>query len=107
MTPALDTILAAVEQMGAVKLELDGGSASVRVGARLVARIDLRRDQVLVNAPPDTIPTLQRAFPSSRPIATGVMFDLADGQNEPAALGAIRRRVDVEKLAWQLRVGSP
>jgi hypothetical protein len=107
MTRALESILAVVEQIASVELEVDGEAANVRVSARLVARIDLRHDEVLVNAPPDTMLILQRAFPSSRPAASGVVFDLADGQDACVALDAIRRRVNVERLAWQSHVASP
>ena len=107
MARTLDNILSAVDQMGPAKLEIDDWSATVRVGVRVITQIDLRRDQVLVNAPSDVISTLQGVFPSSRPAATGVVFDLADWQNESVAIAAIRRRVKVEQLAWQIRVGSP
>jgi hypothetical protein len=83
MARTLDNILAAVDQMGSAKSEIDEGSASVRVGARVVAQIDLRRDQVLVNAPPDVIPALQRAFPSSRQAATGVVSTWPTGKTRP------------------------
>jgi hypothetical protein len=110
MTRGIEAILAAVERMESVKLEIDEvrRSAGVRVGARVVARIDLRRDgEVQINAPQDAISLLQRTFPSARPSASGVVFDLPDPENESAALAAIRRRVDVEKLAWQFRAQSP
>jgi hypothetical protein len=103
----LDDILAAVDQIPSTELEIDQGSARVRVGARVIAEIDLRRDEVVVNAPSDVVSALRREFPSSRPAATGVVFDLAGRQDESVALAASRRRVKVEELAWQARVGSP
>jgi hypothetical protein len=49
----------------------------------------------------------RRTFLSDRPSASGVVIDLTDPENESAALAAIRRRVDVEKLAWRFRAQSP
>jgi hypothetical protein len=74
------------------------------VAAGLVARIDLRHGGVLVHTPADTIPTLQRVFPSARPAAGGIAFDAADSSE---ALAAIRRRVKVQRLLWQFLVASP
>ena len=109
MMRSVETVLVAVERLPAVKLEIDDAQASagVRVGARLVAHIDLRRGGVLVDAPADTIPTLHRVFPSSRPTAYGIVFDLAHARGSSEALAAIRRRVNVERLVWQLRLASP
>jgi hypothetical protein len=109
MKRSVETILAAVERFPAAKLEIDDaqGSARVRVGARLVAHIDVRQGRVLVNAPGDTLLSLQRVFPSSRPTANGIVFAPADPQDWAEALAAIRRRVNVETLAWQFRVASP
>jgi hypothetical protein len=109
MTRGAETILAAVERMKSVKVEIDEvrASAGVRVGARVVARIDLGRGEVQINAPLDAISLLQRDFPSARPSASGVVFDLTDPENESAALAAIRQRVDLEKLVWQFRARSP
>jgi len=101
VTRPLDNILAAVDKMGSARLEIDEEAANVRVGARVLARIDLHRDELLVNAP------LQNAFPSARRAASGLVFDIADSRNEPNAVAALHRRVKVEQLAWQVRVGSP
>jgi hypothetical protein len=109
MMRCVETILAAVERLAAVKLEIDDAhrSAGVRVGARLVARIDLQHGGVLVSAPAGWIPTLQRVFPSSRQTANGIVVDLADAQDHAEALAAIRRRVNAERLVPQFRVASP
>jgi hypothetical protein len=64
VTRPLDSILAAVDKMGSARLEIDEEAANVRVGARVLARIDLHRDELLVNAPSDVLPALQNAFPS-------------------------------------------
>ena len=106
---SVECILGAVERLPAVKLEIDDSqvSAGVRVGARVVARIDLRHGGVLVDLPADRIPTLQRVFPSCRPTADGIAFDLADAQSCAEALAAIRRRVNVEGFVWQFRAASP
>ena len=105
----VEAILAAVERIPGAKLEIDARqrSAGVRVGARLVAHIDLRHGRVLVNVPTDTIPTLRRAFPSSRPSAKGIVFDAVNARACSEAVAAIRRRVTMERLAPQLRVASP
>jgi hypothetical protein len=106
---SVEAILAEVERLPAVKLEIDDAEswAGVRVGARVVARIDLRHGGVLVNAPGDMIPTLQRVFPSSRPTPDGIVFDLADPEGCSEALAAIRRRVNVESLIWQVGDALP
>jgi len=106
-TEQIESILAAVERLPAVMVEIEGAhSVAVRVGAGLVARIDLDGG-VLVDAPADRIPILHRAFPSSRPAANGIVFDLADAQGCSEALAAIRRRVNIERLGWQRNVASP
>jgi hypothetical protein len=109
MTGSVATILAAVEGLPGVTVERAGAleSAGVRVGARIVARIDQDRSRVLVNAPPEWIPTLQRKFPSSRATMDGVAFDLADADALPEALAAIRSRIHVERFVPQLRDASP
>jgi hypothetical protein len=78
MMQAVEDILGAVEGLPAVRLAIDDDqrSAGIRVGARLLDRIDLRRGGVLVNAAAERIP-------------------------------ALRRRVNVERSAPQLRVASP
>jgi hypothetical protein len=83
VTRPLDNILAAVDKMGSARLEIDEEAANVRVGARVLARIDLHRDELLVNAPSDVLPALQNAFPSARRAASGLLFDIADSRNEP------------------------
>jgi hypothetical protein len=39
--------------------------------------------------------------------AIEIVFDLTGRQDNLAALATIRRRVDVERLAWRFGVGSP
>jgi hypothetical protein len=105
----VDNMLAAVEGLPSVRVEIDDDrtSAGVRVGTRPVARIDLRRGRVHVNVPAERIPALRRRFASSRPTANGIVFDLSDAHGHTEALAAIRRRVNVERLAPQFRVASP
>lgn len=109
MMRSVETVLAAVERLPATELEIDdtGRSAEVRVGGRLVARIDLHRGRVVVSAPADVVPRLRRAFPSSRPAPDGIGFDLANASSPLEAFAAIRRRVNVQRLIWQFRGASP
>jgi hypothetical protein len=109
MMRSVETILAAVERLPATELEIDdtARSAEVRVGGRLVARIDLHQGRVVVNAPADVVPSLRRAFPSSRPAPNGIGFDLANSSSCSEAFAAIRRRVNVQRLIWQFRGASP
>jgi hypothetical protein len=106
---AMETIVAAVERIPVVKLEPDEAetSVNVRVGARVVARLDLRHGQALVNSPADTLPKLQKAFPSSRPSANGIVFDVADPKGGSEALRSILERVRVEIFLHQARWASP
>jgi hypothetical protein len=108
MRPA-DTVLAALEPLPGIELEIDDArrSARVRVNTALVARIDLGRGCVLVSAPADALAMLQHVFPSSRPTVEGIVFDLADARSCSEALAAIRRRVNVERLIPQFRATSP
>jgi hypothetical protein len=108
MIRVVRTILAAVERLPAFKLEIDDAqrSAGVRVGVRLVARIDLRHGVVLGTVPADTIPILQRVFPSSRPLRTG------SPSTCPTLKAVPRSRSDSQaseraEMIWQFRVGPP
>jgi hypothetical protein len=104
-----ETLLAAVEGLPGVTVEIDDArrSAGVRVAARLVAHLELVQGRVVVSAPADMVPALERVDPRSRPIANGVVFELEDADHLPEALAAIRRRVRVERLMWQFLVSSP
>ena len=107
--PSSETLLAAIERLPGVTLEIDDarGSAGVRVAARQVAHVDLVQGRVVVSAPADMVPALERVFVCSRPSANGVVFELDDVDHHSEALAAIRRRVRVERLMWQFRVSSP
>jgi hypothetical protein len=109
MMASIETLLAAVERLPGVTLEIDDArrSAGVHVAARLVAHLELVQGRVVVSAPADMVPALERVFPCSRPIANGVVFELEDAHHHSEALAAIRRRVKVERLMWQFRVSSP
>jgi hypothetical protein len=109
MRPSIDAFIAEVEHLSAATVEIDDarGSAEVGVGSQHVARIDLRDGHVLVKAPADTIPALQRLFPAARPTAEGIAFHVDDPRDRAQALAAIRRRVGVQWLVPQYRAGSP
>jgi hypothetical protein len=109
MTESVETILAAVEGLPGVTVESGGAQepADVRVGARIVARIDHRGSRVLVDVPPEWIPTLRQRFPSSRATVDGVVFDVAGPEALEEALAAIRSRIHVERFVPQLRAASP
>jgi hypothetical protein len=109
VTGPVDRLLAALEHQPPARLQVDrrGGSAAVRVGAGVVARIDLRRARVLVDAPADRIPTLRALYPSSRPARGGIVFHLGDSGSYSEALAAIRRRARVQRFVGQFRSGSP
>jgi hypothetical protein len=109
MTPSIEELLAALERLPAVTLNIDAAcrTGSVRAGGQVVARVDLGHERVLVNAPADFVATLQRVFPSSLPTADGIAFDLAVAGSSTQALAAIRRRVHVQQFLWQLRHQSP
>jgi hypothetical protein len=109
MTRPGETLLSAVQRLPFVRAAVDPGgrTAGVYVGARRVAEIDLDQDGVVVYNPTDYIPTLLRVFPSSRPVAEGIAFDLSDAGHCEEALAAISRRAHVETLVPQFRDASP
>jgi hypothetical protein len=109
MFPAVASLLAAIGQIPGVDSEIDcaRGAAEARVGAWVIARIDLERNCILVTAPRDAIPTLHRLCPSSRATTEGIALDLVDPQGWSEALAAVRRRAHVQRLIWQYRAASP
>ena len=103
------SVLDAIRRLPAVEVKIDDarGSAEARVGTWIIARVDLERGTVLVTSPADTIPTLQRLFPSCRATTNGIVFDLVDSQGCSEALAAIHRRANVQRFIPQLRAASP
>jgi hypothetical protein len=109
MLAAVEALLAAIARMPAVGLEVDeaGGEARVGVAGRRVARVELARERVVVDVPAERIAALHRIFPSSRALADGLAFDVADATGAAEALAAIRRRATVEQMGAQARLASP
>jgi hypothetical protein len=108
-SPNVRRVLEAVSRWPGVVVDLNepAGRATISAGADEIGRVDLRRGEVVVNAPADVLPTMQRTYPNARPVADGMLFEVAYGNEDTAALAALRRRANVERLSWQTRNESP
>lgn len=104
---SVEGILAEVGRVSGATLEADDDWARLRVGARVVARVDLRKRRVLVEVPPYARSRVRGAFPSSRPTRNGIAFDLAGARDCSEAVRAIRTRVATERMSGQLGSASP
>jgi hypothetical protein len=108
--PHVAAFLAAVRRLPppvAVEIDEPRGSAVVREGTDIVARVDLASGRALVSVPPDQVAAVGRLFPSSVAAPEGIAFGLADARSRSEAVQAIRRRAHVQRLGVQFRAASP
>ena len=109
MTPRVEALLDALrsEQPGDLSIERSPGMAEVKVGPQPIARIDERRDELVVYAPANVRSRLQADYPAARPDPAGVAFNLDNDNDAAAGFDLLRRRATVERVGWQYRERSP
>jgi len=81
--------------------------AEVKVGPESIARVDERREELVVYAPADVRRRLQADYPGARPDPAGVAFDLSNDDDATAGFDLLRRRATVERVGSQYRERSP
>ena len=109
MTSRLDALVDALrhDQPADLSIERSPGATEVKVGAQTIARIDERREQLVVYAPADVRPRIQDHYLGARPDPNGVAFDLGRDDHARAGFELVRERARVERVAWQYRERSP
>jgi hypothetical protein len=109
MTRRVDALLDALrsDQPADLSIERSPGMAEVKVGPQPIARVDERREELVVYAPADVRSRLQADYPGARPDPAGVAFDLSNDDDAAAGFDLLRRRATVERVGWQYRERSP
>jgi len=95
------------DQPADLSIERSPGLTEVKVGPQAIARVDERRESLVVYAPADVRQRLEAEYPEARPDPSGVVFDLANPEHARAAVALLRRRATTERVAWQYRERSP
>ena len=109
MTGKVDELLDVLrsDQPGDLSIERSPGMTEVTVGTEVIARIDERKQELVVYAPPDIRSKLQAEFEGARPDPAGLAFDLARDDQASAGLAMLRNRARVQRVGWQYRERSP
>ena len=109
MSQRVDALLDAFrrDEPADVSIERSPGAAEVKVGSDTIARIDERREELVVYAPPDVRSMLQHEYRGAKADPAGVAFDLRNDEHAAAGFGLLRRRARVERVGWQYREDSP
>jgi hypothetical protein len=109
MTRRVDALLDALrsDQPGDLSIERSPGAAEVKVGPQTIARVDERREELVVYAPADVRSRLQADYPRARPDPAGLAFDLSNDDDAAAGLDLLRNRATVQRVGWQYRERSP
>jgi hypothetical protein len=109
MSQRVDALLDALrrEQPADFSIERSPGATEVKVGSETIARIDERRDELVVYAPADVRAVLETEYQGARPDPAGVAFDLTNDDHATAGFSLLRRRARVQRVGWQYRERSP
>ncbi|MGO9904926.1 MAG: hypothetical protein ACLP4R_07675 [Solirubrobacteraceae bacterium] len=109
MSQRVDALLDAFrrDEPGDIAIERSPGATEVKVGSDTIARIDERREELVVYAPSDARPMLQNEYQGARSDPAGVAFDLRNDQHAAAGFALLRRRARVQRVGWQYREDSP
>ncbi len=109
MSTNVDALLDALRshQPADLSIERSSGTTEVKVGPDAIARIDERRERLVVYAPADTRSRLLARFPAAQPDPAGLAFDLRGGDQQAAALAMLQSRARVQRVGWQYRERSP
>jgi hypothetical protein len=109
MSRNVDALLDALrrDQPADLSIERFPGATEVKVGADTIARIDERKEELVVYAPADVHSRLQAKFPEARPDPAGLGFDLSNSEQAAAGLALLQNRARVQRVGWQYRERSP
>ena len=90
-----------------VNIERRTDGAILRMRDRVIGTLNLETHALLVNVPPDAVGPMLEGDPRLRRTTDGVSVHVTDIESRTAAEALVRRRVDLERFAWQLRAASP
>jgi hypothetical protein len=109
MTGRIDALFDALEsdQPADFSIERSPRVTEVKLGRDTIARVDERREELVVYMPADVRSTLQAAYQGARRDPAGLAFDLTNDGQAAAGLALLRRRATIERMGWQYREGSP
>jgi hypothetical protein len=79
----------------------------LRMRDRVVGTLNLAMHALSVSVPPDAVGPMLESDSLLRRTTDGVSVHVADIESRAAAEALVRRRVDLERFAWQRRVASP
>lgn len=109
MTQRVDALLDALrrDQPADLSMERSPDVTEVRIGSDPIARVDERRDELVVYIPADARSRLQAQYPGAQPHPDGLAFDLRNDELAAAGFELLRRRATVERVGVQYRERSP
>jgi hypothetical protein len=81
--------------------------AILRMRNLVVGTLDLGMHTLSLNVPADAVGPMLEGDPRLRRTTGGVRVHVTDTESRTAAETLVRRRVDLERFAWQLRAASP
>ena len=81
--------------------------AILRMRDLVIGTLNLVTHALSVNLPPDAVGPMLEGDPPLRRTTGAVSVQVTDIQSRTAAETLVRRRVDLERFAWQLRAASP
>lgn len=81
--------------------------AILRMRDLVVGTLNLVTHALSVNVPPDAVGPMLEGEPPLRRTTGGVSVQVTDIESRTAAETLVRRRIDLERFAWQLRAASP
>jgi hypothetical protein len=109
MSQNVDELLDALrsDEPADLSIERSPRTTEVKVGVETIARIDEKKEELVVYAPADTRSRLQAEYPDARPDPAGLAFDLRHDEQKGDGLRLLRKRARVQRVGWQYRERSP
>ncbi len=109
MSQRVDALLDAFrrDEPGDIAIERSPGETEVKVGSDTIARIDERRQELVVYTPSEVRSMLLNEYEGARSDPVGVAFDLGNDKHAAAGFALLRRRARVQRFGWQYRERSP
>ena len=104
---AVEELLHHLDSWPYLHIERRTDCAILRMRDLVVGTLNLVTHALSVNVPADAVGPMLEDDPRLRRTTGGVSVHVTDVESRTAAETLVRRRVDLERFAWQLRAASP